>query len=77
MLSTVIWYRLQELNPYSQGRNLLYYPLYESGMVRETGLEPVCPCERQILSLLCIPFHHSRILVPRAGLEPATPSASN
>jgi len=27
---TIVWSRLQESNPYSQGRSLLYYPLYES-----------------------------------------------
>ena len=27
---------------------------------------------REILSLLCIPFHHSRILVGPTGLEPVT-----
>jgi hypothetical protein len=25
----------------------------------EVGLEPTWPCGRQILSLLCLPFHHS------------------
>ena len=28
-------------------------------MVPLTGLEPVLNCFRQILSLLCLPFHHS------------------
>jgi hypothetical protein len=28
-------------------------------LVPEAGLEPACPCGRQILSLLCLPFHHS------------------
>lgn len=40
-------------------------------MVAEEGLEPSCPRERQILSLLCMPFHHSAIqMVPQEGLEP-------
>ena len=30
-------------------------------MVPEAGLEPACPCRRQILSLLCLPFHHSGV----------------
>jgi hypothetical protein len=42
MLSTFIWYRLVESNHYSHFRRMLSYPLNESGMVRETGLEPVC-----------------------------------
>src|SRR5258705_4984285 len=28
-------------------------------VVGEEGLEPSRPCDRQILSLLCLPFHHS------------------
>lgn len=31
-------------------------------MVPLTGLEPVLNCFRQILSLLCLPFHHSGAL---------------
>jgi hypothetical protein len=33
-------------------------------MVPEAGLEPACPIEREILSLLCIPFHHSGVFLP-------------
>ena len=44
---------------------------YGRVLVRETGLEPV-RIKRQILSLLCLPFHHSRQLAPQEGLEPPT-----
>ncbi len=30
-----------------------------SGLVPVTGLEPVRYCYREILSLLCLPFHHT------------------
>ncbi len=29
------------------------------GLVPEAGLEPARPCGLEILSLLCLPFHHS------------------
>jgi hypothetical protein len=41
-------------------------------MVPEAGLEPACPFEREILNLLCIPFHHSGILVLPPGIEPGS-----
>lgn len=39
-------------------------------MVPLTGLEPVLSNLRQILSLLCLPFHHSGICIPqKRGME--------
>ena len=39
-------------------------------MVPLTGLEPVLCNLRQILSLLCLPFHHSGICIPqKRGME--------
>ena len=38
-------------------------------MVPLTGIEPVCPIGRQILSLLCIPFHHRGIVKRLMGLR--------
>jgi hypothetical protein len=40
-------------------------------LVRVEGFEPSIPFGRQILSLLCIPFHHTR-MEHRVGLEPTT-----
>lgn len=34
----------------------------------KTGLEPVRDFSRQILSLLCLPFHHSGLFHSRQGL---------
>lgn len=40
------------------------------GHVRGAGLEPARPCEQEILSLLCLPFHHPRvILVSRLNIS--------
>ena len=33
--------------------------IYFTGLVPVTGLEPVRYCYREILSLLCLPFHHT------------------
>ncbi len=38
---------------------LLYPAIYCSGLVPVTGLEPVRYCYLEILSLLCLPFHHT------------------
>ena len=35
-------------------------------LVRTAGLEPALPCEKQILSLLRLPFRHVRLVEPFA-----------
>ena len=37
---------------------LLYSAIFKN-VVPVTGLEPVQYCYREILSLLCLPFHHT------------------
>ena len=37
----------------------IYFRTLEPKMVPVTGLEPVQYCYREILSLLCLPFHHT------------------
>ena len=48
---------------------LLYSAIYKIKMERVTGLEPVPPAWKA--GMLAIK-HHTRILAPPAGLEPAT-----
>ena len=38
---------------------LLYSAIFTFRLVPVTGLEPVRYCYREILSLLCLPFHHT------------------
>ena len=38
---------------------LLYSAIFDFRLVPVTGLEPVRYCYREILSLLCLPFHHT------------------
>ena len=45
-----------------RGRTVASLRFYEE--VPLAGLEPARPCEQQILSLGCLPFHHSGILKP-------------
>ena len=54
------WSRLQESNPYSQGRSLLYFPLYESEtyLAYLQGLEP----RRTVLETVMLPLHQRYIL---------------
>ena len=32
-------------------------------LVGQAGVEPACSLEREILSLLCLPFHHCPLLL--------------
>ena len=45
-------------------------------VVAAEGLEPPSPSGRQILSMLCMPFHHAAILVIETGLDTRNPFAS-
>ena len=44
-------------------------------MVRVTGLEPA-RIKQGILSPQCLPFHHTRMLVPVTGYAPVTSCVS-
>ena len=63
---------MQLLAFWSKKRTLRAFNLRVSveKMVPLTGLEPVLSNLRQILSLLCLPFHHSGICIPqKRGME--------
>ena len=60
-----MWLRGEDLNLRPPGYEpdelptALLRDIYFTGLVPVTGLEPVRYCYREILSLLCLPFHHT------------------
>lgn len=54
-----LWCPRQESNLYPKLRRLVFYPLnYEDHVVPGVGLEPTRTYVRDILSVVCMPFHH-------------------
>ena len=53
---------------------MLHVLTYYQHLVRVAGIEPACPCEREILSLLCLPISpHSQLF----GVPPGTRTPTN